>query len=784
MLKYSGTHEIGDDPRPLLVCYNGWAYAAKTMEEYDNQSGPRTEINGRIWIGYRHNCLRVFCFNRYTHTTPELMECSRRDNGKGSDSFTRKIRESVCVTKMRLKSDVVMCSGECNKLECNLYYILKDRAGKKYEKGSNGLTMDDDTKLGKELEKALFTNSKHLRVCGQRPGAKAENENGKKEFAVSSDAQQPEKPGLNRYKAQLLRPTEVNCHKSYSDAGYRCFQHQLMNAENIEQGKQGSGPEITLCTGNGTAGKNGSNCQNGKNGQKIDVTYTTCKGDLYVFFYGEDPRPLMLCYDNNAAGPLPGTGELDIPFRADPKVLKALYDVSQFMNPVRLCLGPDAYNTLDPQHGQQQQLGQSEGPKQWSYAIDTNPPHSVCVRVTGIDLRCYKQYVHRPAIDGYRLGAVTYAGAVDAGEGSQEAAKPTQNGTQCGESDTRSGWSTRWNLFTCSTGSGPLPLPPNPFCFEYDSSKQLWSVCVYYYMYDIGHKWPLVVELGFRGQSSEFYRLCCAGDNGAGSTAGNGVNGANGECKAPKGLRWVKMAHTTQKTDQGDCGTCPQGADNANNGGETPEAKAETCKKDAEFVKRAREIHHAIYSDQSPSSVFLGDRVPLESDLNDLIERRAFEIRTQLGIEYTKEEKCLILATSSRCWEGWPLGYMVGGGFLGVAGGGGWKIAVAVLGLVVPVQALVWPAGSGDGYLALVRPGFSLAGPVLVAAILVALCAVWLQGHTGQSGYRATRVRYGGGNTGRPMRSLVTGPHGSGTVATILQMATVQTRAWTVAGPT
>ncbi|UKK01509.2 hypothetical protein MACK_002325 [Theileria orientalis] len=460
--------------------------------------------------------------------------------------------------------------------------------------------------------------------------------------------------------------TEVNCHKSYTNAGYRCFQHLLMSAENIEDvgglklavfdgpGKQ----EIALCTGDKTA----------KNGKIDQITYTTCKGDLYVFFYGEDPRPLLLCYDGHAYRPTSmagycktwvkvdgetvGTGELDIPFRADPKVLKALYDVSRFMNPVKLCLGQGAYQKLDPQHGQQQQSEQSEGPKpakqEWTYTIDTNPKPPVCVRVTGIDLRCYKQYVHRPAIDGYRLGKVTY---VEAKGGAS-----VQPGT-CTASQTGPGGPS----LTCPQGAaGPGAPAGTPYCFEYDSSRQLWSVCVYYYMYDKDHNWPLVVELGFRGQSSEFFRLCCAGDNGAGSTAGNGVNGANGECKAPKGLRWVKMAHTTQKTGSPIANnSCKNGAASSTTDlsyrAPTPqttdarpphEDRKETCKKDAEFVKRAREIHHAIYSDQSPSSVFLGDRVPLESDLNDLIERRALEIRTQLNIEYgEKTKERLILAT-------------------------------------------------------------------------------------------------------------------------------------------
>ncbi|UKK02429.2 hypothetical protein MACK_002522 [Theileria orientalis] len=665
----------GSDPRPLLVCYNGWAYAAKTMEEYNNQkwtkddeaaeckcTDPTAEscdkcpllkslvavsdflnpvdikmvpmssqyckcysihtFNGRkIWIRVSSQpACGSFCYHKYTHTHAGITgkgdgfrlgnihyksvegrdSCIKLVDGSGTSVGSNNGNNNKCISASQGKNGdqkcgsfpfvvvfyyklddkhqtpivVAMCSGECNKLECNLYYVLKNRADKKYEKGSNGLTMDDDTKLGKELEKALFTNSKHLQiVLSTRPvprDYKAEKdkkcENDKPEesssqgpyvmdyhdnvkkmaglrscnvktlnsIATAPDSDEKKaklKPMLyhvlreTSYEAQLfdkngrqpvsppgttlkITVKEVKCDKSYTNAGYRCFRHVLVNTQGIEDvgglklavfsghGTQGSVAEITLCTG----------VKGANNGKKVEpLTYTVCKGDLYVFFYGEDPRPLMLCYDNNAYRPMTmetyckewvrvnengsgattGSGCAD-PKIGDPKVLGALYDVSQFMNPVRLCLGPDAYKTLDPKHGQQQQQqqpaaqsGQGKQAKpaklEWSYPIDQNPKPPVCVRVTGIDLRCYKQYVHQPEKQGFRLGAVTYAG-------SEGAAKPAQNGT-------------------CSPAApGASPTTTTPYCFEYESSKQLLSVCVYYYMYDIDHNWPLVVELGFKSR--------------------------------------------------------------------------------------------------------------------------------------------------------------------------------------------------------------------------------------------------------------------------------------------
>ncbi|UKK00415.1 hypothetical protein MACK_000487 [Theileria orientalis] len=42
------------------------------------------------------------------------------------------------------------------------YYVLKNRAEKRYEKRTKPLELNDTAKLGDELDKALFTNSKQL----------------------------------------------------------------------------------------------------------------------------------------------------------------------------------------------------------------------------------------------------------------------------------------------------------------------------------------------------------------------------------------------------------------------------------------------------------------------------------------------------------------------------------------------------------------------------------------------------------------------------------------------
>ncbi|UKK01724.2 hypothetical protein MACK_001077 [Theileria orientalis] len=438
----------GSDPRPLLVSYNGWAYAAKDKDAYDRQEWTKVteldkcgctdppssdkcenckllielvrvsdflnpvdinvvakcpkyykhyfvqEFNGQLfWIRVSAQpACGSFCFDRYTHTHAGTKgrsgkgfrlgnihyksvegqdSCIKLVDGSGTSVGSNNGNNNKCISASQGKNGdqkcgsfpfvvvfyykldserknpivVAMCTGTCTDLKCELYYILKDRAGKKYKKGSGTLTMDDPKKLGDQLDAALFTNSKHLRVVlAARPvprDYKAEKdkkcENDKPEesssqgpyvmdyhdnvkkmaglrscnvktlnsIATAPDSDEKKaklKPMLyhvlreTSYEAQLFEANgtkpaspppstlsitvkEVNCHKSYSQGGYRCFQHLLTTATGIEQvgglklavfdgkGAQGSAAEITLCEGD----------------KSVQLSYTTCKGDLYVF---------------------------------------------------------------------------------------------------------------------------------------------------------------------------------------------------------------------------------------------------------------------------------------------------------------------------------------------------------------------------------------------------------------------------------------------------------------------------------------------------------------------
>nr|PVC50514.1 hypothetical protein MACL_00002237 [Theileria orientalis] len=273
------------DPRPLLVCYNGWAYAAKNKDEYDQQKWAKcTEVqaadvikcgcpgsqqpppppgtcdkcplikalvgvadflnpvdvkqvpnstskywkfcrcycvhkfNGcKIWIRVTSQpAIGSFCYDRFTHTHSGItgkgdgfrlgnIHYNNKGEGTGqgeNDSCIKLVNgtsnvggaNGKCISASHDKNGglkcgafpvvvvfyykldtghkspivVAMCTtdngGPCPKLECNLYYVLKDRGKKTYTKKSDKLDMSDDEKLSKQLDKALFNNSKKLQI--------------------------------------------------------------------------------------------------------------------------------------------------------------------------------------------------------------------------------------------------------------------------------------------------------------------------------------------------------------------------------------------------------------------------------------------------------------------------------------------------------------------------------------------------------------------------------------------------------------------------------------------
>ncbi|BAM40333.1 conserved hypothetical protein [Theileria orientalis strain Shintoku] len=982
----------GCDPRPLLVCYNGWAYRAKDMAAYNEQKWTQcTEVQGADaakcgcaqtpptgtcdkcplikalvgvadflnpvninvvstcsrpckyygvhWFNGRRVRIRVlaqfacgsFCYHRFTHTHAGItgkgdgfrlgnihyggVNSKGEGSEQGGDSTCIKLNgaggggaNGKCISASHDKNGglkcgafpvvvvfyykldtghkspivVAMCTtdngGPCPKLECNLYYVLKDRGKKTYTKGTGSLDMSDDKKLSDELDKALFNNSKKLQiVLSTRPvateyktgqnglitdvfdtgtGDKSSNQKAAKQLfdvktrilkEVAKEADEAEKTskttGTNALtagkplatrdallhhvtlkttydahlcdnKGQPSAPSEPNATEipveevhcpGLQPGGYRCFKHALTTASGISEvgglvlclwvdkagGKgasaqcqpcpkqgEGQGNEgLELCDGqttsNGETGcKNGeTGGKNGKNGQSVQLSYTTCKGNLYVFFYGEDPRPLMLCYDKHAYRPVcmadyckqwvrvgngpGGAGSTncmcdDKTFDAN-KLLPELFRVSVLLNPVYLRLTVEAIAKLKPKrpdqqpgsagtNGQQQPSSQSvstdgqtgsAAADDYTYLTHNYPPDPVRVRVTTQDLQCYRRYTHKPEHEGFRLGRVTYA------------QPPCPEGAGAGQ-----GTVVASSNGQCPAQPAPTPTPSTTtttqaFCFKYAPEKQLQTVCTYYYMYDCAHYWPLVVELGFRGRPSEWWRLCSGpqegGGNGNGGGGGGSGNGASGvpttgnggtddpaPSKPPAQLKWVRMAasqagtgagagqtgtgagHTNTGTGTGtgdsckdapstqpaatqpgangeNCAECPppatgtggpQPAHNGNNNhngrqnnGQTDQTSQEqrenreqTCARDAAFARDAREIQDKLGKTVLGIPAYPRNYPGLEIDLRELIERRAYEIRKSLGIEYgSKGRDRLIMETDSNCQEESIMAYLVGG---------------------------------------------------------------------------------------------------------------------------
>ncbi|BAM41538.1 conserved hypothetical protein [Theileria orientalis strain Shintoku] len=226
------------------------------------------------------------------------------------------------------------------KISKKLQIVLSTRpVATEYKPGQNGLITDvfdtgtGDKSSNQKAAKQLFDVKTRI----LKEVAKEADELEKTSKTTGTNALTAGKPlstrdslmhhvtGSTTYKAQLsngaseppsgptttqIQVEEVHC-PGLQPGGYRCFKHDLVNTNNIEQvgglvlclwvdkaggkgdngkcqpcdtqgSKQGAGKEgLELCTGKNGC-KNGSTCKNDKNGQSVQLSYTTCKGNLYV----------------------------------------------------------------------------------------------------------------------------------------------------------------------------------------------------------------------------------------------------------------------------------------------------------------------------------------------------------------------------------------------------------------------------------------------------------------------------------------------------------------------
>ncbi|BAM40613.1 conserved hypothetical protein [Theileria orientalis strain Shintoku] len=201
--------------------------------------------------------------------------------------------------------------------------------------------------------------------------------------------------------------------------------------------------------------------------KKTDNNY---KDNFYVFFYcgnnkeKGDPRPVLFCYQNKVYRPL-NLEEYSkkwvcvkgVDFKSDfctiPNLSETLKEVSYFLNPVNIDETTDRI------------IGNYKITNRYT-THNFNNSTSVQITIKPEDLNCYRKYTHSTT-SGYILGEIAH------------------NRGKLFES---------YEQYTKSlSNSGTVKFPDNVF--------------VYYYLYDKGHNYPLLVGLKFPGIHTNYFKL-------------------------------------------------------------------------------------------------------------------------------------------------------------------------------------------------------------------------------------------------------------------------------------
>ncbi|UKJ87710.1 hypothetical protein MACJ_000150 [Theileria orientalis] len=243
--------------------------------------------------------------------------------------------------------------------------------------------------------------------------------------------------------------------------GYKCCKHNITSVTNISE--VGSLKFYLWDQENGYIRNKELNLYSDSSGsQKMgNIIYTSCKGNVLVFFYDSDPRPLLLCFDSTWYRPKDKANYTDRwvritkletckctekGFTQASNLLAELNNIYMELNPVDLGETKKAYKGS----------GQIDS---HSYTIHDYTPQPIKVKITSKELVCYKKYAHEPdngSNTSYRLGKITYDGLTNYG-------------------------------------------------LSYPEERPLQKVSLYYSVYDTQHKYPLLVKLCFKGGSSPDY---------------------------------------------------------------------------------------------------------------------------------------------------------------------------------------------------------------------------------------------------------------------------------------
>ncbi|BAM38540.1 conserved hypothetical protein [Theileria orientalis strain Shintoku] len=348
------------DPRPLLICYNNKAYRPISSDAYftewvtvdsikrcdctdDNGNNNLLETllnvsniinpvniknttgDGYVIQNFNKQPIRITlesanlsCFNKHVHKTQQNfrlgtilhgLKCIKEISG-GNDStcITATSKNSPYNTASEVvvyyhKNDtdhntpLLVALKNGNTYEPNYLFSSSTSSDKYYQKMDGDIDLSEAS-ISPKIDEILFRQGKLLQVIlGNRQGTSISDTYQAKLYENTGSLTES---GLTM-RITLSMPTEVAGDSKYD--GFKYYQHQLSSIPGI---KNIGGLKLYLWD-DGQKNVKEIKLYSDESGQTPmeKLFYNTCKGNIYVYFYGDrDIRPLLICYNYKAYRPM------------------------------------------------------------------------------------------------------------------------------------------------------------------------------------------------------------------------------------------------------------------------------------------------------------------------------------------------------------------------------------------------------------------------------------------------------------------------------------------------
>ncbi|UKJ87567.2 hypothetical protein MACJ_000002 [Theileria orientalis] len=348
------------DIRPLLICYNNKAYRPSSIDAYlkewvavesikqcdctgDNGNSKLLEtlldvsnllnpVNIKNTTGESYvtqdfknqliiitlESTNLSCFNKYVHKTQQDYRLGTILHGSNCIKESSGGDNTTCITATSTSSPynsaseivayyhkddtdhnapLLVALKNGNKYQPYYLFSSSTSSDKLYQKINEEIDLSEAS-VSQKIDELFYSRGKFLQVIiGNREGTSTSNTYPAKLYENTGSADERS----STMSITLSGPTDVVGDSRYN--GFKCYQHQLSSMPGI---KDIGGLKIYLWD-DGQKNVKEIKLYSDESGQTPmeKLFYNTCKGNIYVYFYGDrDIRPLLICYNNKAYRPM------------------------------------------------------------------------------------------------------------------------------------------------------------------------------------------------------------------------------------------------------------------------------------------------------------------------------------------------------------------------------------------------------------------------------------------------------------------------------------------------